>query len=424
MSTDGKNYEATTEKTLKENGTVYIRVVKNEEDGTIIEGEVIEVEIKNIDKTAPEAQVTYSETNPTNQNVTATITANEEIQEIEGWTRGEDRKTLTKEYIQNAKEEVTIKDIVGNETKVNVEITNIDKTAPEAQVTYSETNPTNKNITATITANEEIQEVEGWTISQDKKKLTKEYEQNAKEEVTIKDIVGNEAKVNIEITNIDKTAPIASVSYNTKNLTNQNVRVAITANEKVQGVTGWTLSTDSKTLTKEYSSNKTETITIKDLAGNEVNKTVEITNIDKIAPTVNVKYSTTNLINGNVTVTVTANEEVQSVVGWTLSNDKKTITKTYQSNAEENVQLKDLAGNTTNAKISIKNIDKEKPVITGVENGKVYKESVIATATDANPGTLLLEKDGTKVEGYTNGKEILEEGTYKLTATDKKTEQK
>ncbi|MBP3832225.1 MAG: dockerin type I repeat-containing protein, partial [Clostridia bacterium] len=47
------------------------------------------------------------------------------------------------------------------------------------------------------------------------------------------------------------------------------------------------------------------------------------------------------------------------------------------------------------------------------------KDSVTPKATDANPGTLLLEKDGTKVEGYTNGKEILEEGTYKLTATDK-----
>ena len=418
MSTDGENYEAVTEKTITENGTVYIRIVK-EEEGNTVEGEVIEVEIKNIDKTAPKAQVAYSNKELTKENVTATITTNEEIQEVEGWTREENRKTLTKEYIQNAKEEITIKDIVGNETKVNVEITNIDKTAPEAQVTYSETNPTNKNVTATITANEEIQEVEGWTISQDKKKLTKEYDANKTEKVIIKDKVGNRKEVEVKVLNIDKTAPIVNVSYNTKKTTNQNVRVTITASEKVQGLTGWTLSTDSKTLTKEYSTNKTETITIKDLAGNSTNATIEITNIDKTAPTINVKHSTTNLTNGNVTVTVTANEEVQSVVGWALSNDKKSITKTYQSNAEENVQLKDLAGNTTNAKISIKNIDKEKPVITGVENGKVYKDSVTPKATDANPGTLLLEKDGTKVEGYTNGKEILEEGTYKLTATDK-----
>ena len=226
-------------------------------------------------------------------------------------------------------------------------------------------------------------------------------------------------KSTVSLLKSDVFSPDVTVEYSEANKTNQNVTATITANEEIQGIEGWTLSTDKKQLTKEYSENKTEEVTIKDLAGNSTNATIEIKNIDKTAPTVNVKYSTTNLTNGNVTVTITANEEVQSVVGWTLSNDKNTITKTYQSNAEENVQLKDIAGNIANTKISIKNIDKEKPVITGIENGIVYKDSVTTTATDANPGTLLLEKDGTKVEGYTNGKEIIEEGAYKLTATDK-----
>ena len=296
MSTDGENYEAVTEKTITENGTVYIRIVK-EEEGNTIEGEVIEVEIKNIDKTAPEAQVAYSNKELTKENVTATITTNEEIQEVEGWIRGEDRKQLTKEYSQNKTEEITIKDLAGNFTKAIIEITNIDKTAPEGQVTYSETNPTNKNVIATITANEEIQEVEGWTISQDKKKLTKEYNENKTEKVIIKDKIGNEKEVDVKVLNIDRTAPLASVNYSTKNKTNKNVTVTMTANEKIQGITGWTLSSDKKKLTKEYSANKTEEITIKDLAGNSTNATIEITNIDKTAPTINVKHSTTNLTN-------------------------------------------------------------------------------------------------------------------------------
>ena len=50
---------------------------------------------------------------------------------------------------------------------------------------------------------------------------------------------------------------------------------------------------------------------------------------------------------------------------------------------------------------------------------KTYKGSVTAIATDDNPGALALEKDGVRVEGYTNGKEIIEEGTYRLIATDK-----
>ena len=418
MSIDGENYEAIMEKTITENGIVYVRIVK-EEEGNTIEAEELEIEINNIDKIAPKAQVVYSTTNPTNQNVTVTINTNEEIQEIEGWTRGENRKSIAKEYEQNTTEEITITDLAGNSTKVAIEITNIDKTAPEGQVTYSETNPTNKNVIATITANEEIQEVEGWTISQDKKKLTKEYNENKTEKVIIKDKIGNEREVDVKVLNIDRTKPEVRVTYSTKSKTNKNVTATITVNEEIQGITGWTLSSDKKKLTKEYSANKTETITIKDLAGNTSNVAIEITNIDKTAPTANVEYSTTNLTNQNVTVTIEANEEIQGITGWTLSNDKKTLTKTYQSNIEETIQVKDLAGNTVDKDISIKNIDKTKPEIAGVENANNYNDSVIITVTDTNPGTLLLEKDEEKVEGYTNGKEIIEEGTYKLTAVDK-----
>ena len=181
---------------------------------------------------------------------------------------------------------------------------------------------------------------------------------------------------------------------------------------------GWTIITPTKdiTVTKKGLETGLYYIYVKDLAGNISSNSVMIS---PISLEVEVIYSTQQITNENITVTITANEKVQGLTGWTLSTDSKTLTKEYSANKTETITIKDLAGNSTNATIEIKNIDKEKPVITGVENGKVYKESVTATATDANPGTLLLEKAGTKVEGYTNGKEIIEEGTYKLTATDK-----
>jgi len=118
-------------------------------------------------------------------------------------------------------------------------------------------------------------------LSSDKKTLTKEYSANIKETITIKDLAGNEAQANIEINNIDKTGPSVKVEYSTKNPTKENVKVTITSNEEIQSVTGWTLSSDKKTLTKEYTENTIETITIKDLAGNETQVNIEITNIDK-----------------------------------------------------------------------------------------------------------------------------------------------
>ena len=98
-------------------------------------------------------------------------------------------------------------DNVGNETITRSEAFHFDNTAPNVNVEYSTKNPTRENVKVTITSNEEIQEVEGWTLSSDKKILTKEYTENTTENITIKDLAGNETQVDIEITNIDKTLP-------------------------------------------------------------------------------------------------------------------------------------------------------------------------------------------------------------------------
>ena len=65
----------------------------------------------------------------TNQSVTVTITANEEITIDDTWTKVSDTK-YSKEYSENASETVTITDKAGNTSEVTVEITNIDKIAP------------------------------------------------------------------------------------------------------------------------------------------------------------------------------------------------------------------------------------------------------------------------------------------------------
>ena len=114
---------------------------------------------------------------------------------------------------------VYAEDKVGNETITRSEAFNFDNTAPNANVEYSTKNPTKENVKVTITSNEEVQELEGWTLSTNKNILTKEYTENTKETITIKDLAGNETKANIEITNIDKTLPdivIGDINNDTK----------------------------------------------------------------------------------------------------------------------------------------------------------------------------------------------------------------
>ena len=87
--------------------------------------------------------------------------------------------------------------------------------------------------------------------------------------------------------------------------------------------------------------------------------------LDEKEPIVKIKYSTQELTNQNVTVILTTNEEVQAISGWTLSQDKKTLTKVYENNTTEIITLKDLVGNEVKQTITISNIDKTlKPVKT------------------------------------------------------------
>ena len=314
--------------------------------------------VKIIDIIKPKATVKYSITKKTNKNVVVTITADEEIQGVSGWILSKDKKVLTKTYKVNGIEKIPIKDLAGNEISKQIKVANIDKVAPKVTVKYSTTKLINGNVKVTITANEEIKHLNGWTLSKDGKILTKTYTKNSKETKTIYDEVGNKTAVTIKIDNIDKTVPKATIKYSKTTTTNDDVKVTITANEQMQVVNGWILSKDRKVLTKTYKVNTTEKITLKDLAGNSISKQIKVVNIDKVAPKATVKYSTTSPTKGNVKVTITSNESVKQIKGWTLSKDGKILTKTYTKNIKESVTICDIAGNNSTANIKIDNIEK------------------------------------------------------------------
>ena len=317
------------------------------------------IDIKNIDKENPEVEVKYSTTEKTLNDVIVTIGANEELQEIEGWQLSDDKKSLNKTYTKNDEETITIYDLAGNSTTETIKVENIDKEKPQYEVEYSTTLSTNEDVIITITANEEIQSIEGWKLSEDKKLLTKKYTENTEEEIIIKDIVGNSAsKTIIKINNIDKIKPEINVSYSITELTNQDIIVTITANEEIKEIEGWNLSTDKKELKKEFTSNTEENITISDLAGNTISDTIKIGNIDKVTPKIEIKYSTTSATDKDVIVTITSDKIIRNVDGWTLSSDKKQLTKNFNENGEEEITIIDEAGNSVTTKIKVSNIDK------------------------------------------------------------------
>jgi len=351
----------------------------------------IQVKIENIDTTAPELSVKYDIIQPTNKSVTATITANEQMQQLEGWTISEDGKTLTKIYTENTEKNIDVYDLAGNKSTVQVKITNIDKTEIQATVEYSTTILTNKNVIVKIISNKEIKEVEGWTLLEDKKTLTKEYAGNSNEDVILQDLVGNEREIKISVQNIDKIAPKVDVEYSTLKQTNKSITVTIAANEDLKSLEGWTLEEDGKTLTKIYSKNITENIDVYDLAGNKVTAKITIRNIDTTLPNIEVKYSTTENTKEDVVVTIVSDEQLQEVDGWTISEDGKTLTKKYEKNVEETIKIYDIAGNELEVQISVKNIDKtttQKPVVEDTQNSE-KPDTAPSRIPDAGSNTLI-----------------------------------
>lgn len=171
-----------------------------------------------------------------------------------------------------------LKDEVGNEKTTTHKII-VDSTKPELEISYSNTQITNENVTVTIKANEEIQPVSGWNLSLDKRQLSKTFSANTNTNVAVRDIAGNESTAKIEINNIDKTNPEIEINYSTTSQTIDSVTVTIKANERIQGIEGWTLSNDETTLTKVFDENDTQTVTIRDIAGNTITKSIVVANI-------------------------------------------------------------------------------------------------------------------------------------------------
>ncbi len=540
------------------------------------------VNVTNIDKDAPVLTAEYNITVSTNKNVIATIKSNEALQSVEGWNLAEDKKSITREYEANVSEDITVKDLVGNEQAITITITNIDKEAPivggftegkssyktvtptfnetiatiqkdgeEAQaytsgteisadgdyvlvvtdaagntttveftidnvapvfdtledvtlkngdvfdtkvvakdsvdgdievvpvitfngseveaidttgendgeytLTYTATDEAGNTATTTrrvivdattatlvsmqssnpdattevtirVEFNEKMQLLDGWIAESDAQlAFTKKYTENANETVEFKDIAGNTTSVNISINNIDSDAPSAAVSYSTTEPTQGNVMATITAGEELKEVTGWTLSEDKKSMTKEYTDNTVtdEVVTISDLAGNTADVTVKVNNIDRVAPTGTVTYSETENTKNNVVATISADEKLKEVAGWTLSEDKKSMTKEYTDNtvADEVVTISDLAGNTVDVTVTVNNIDRNAPEIAGLTEGVSSYKTLDLTFTDmTGPITVTLQKgtEAAVIEELASGgtKTINAEGAYKLIAKD------
>lgn len=114
-------------------------------------------------------------------------------------------------------------------------------------------------------------------------------------------------------------------------------------------------------LNKTIATNEKVVLTYKDKDSKDY--TVELTSSPKIqlsevkeGLTATVTYNPTNNTTEKVTATIKTNKKVNKVDGWILSEEGKTLTKTYSENTTETVHLVDLDGMKKDVEIKITNI--------------------------------------------------------------------
>ena len=390
------------------------------------------INISNIDKEVPIIKNIIYDYNSSPKQVIAIIEADEKIKvkglgsadlynnnltdsEAEGYGVSKNKSVKIVYYRKDANttsnteltDTISICDEAGNEVEGGVEV-HVDIFPPKVNVAYniSQNTYTNKSVIVNLRAIDEyISKYEtsttGWNLSKDKYTLTKTYEANTEEFITIYDAKGNKQKYTITITQIDKQKPYI-VRKNTTTNTDKSLNVIIIFNENVKTLAkGWE-NTSGNLLRKKYSSVRNEIVTVSDKAGNTYNFEVKITAgqngyleaeiYDREPPVVeNINYETKNKTNKNVNVTIVVNKEVKEPSGWELSKGtnefegKWVLSKTYKTNVENEVlEITDLSGNKIigddvidgKIHITIDNIDKIAPKVEKSEfiekaNGKL-----------------------------------------------------
>jgi len=204
-----------------------------------------------------------------------------------------------------------------------------DKTPPKITETLNITEYTNKSVKITIkvTDKSSIKSVK-WASGAkkisyfensgkvlklgSKNTVSVTVKKNATYTFYAKDKAGNQIKKKVIISNIDKTAPVASISLSTEKYTNKNVTVTIKSADDLSGVQlvkylyGEKVASDflndgtvisvTNTGVSKFKATKSGTYSIYfcDKAGNEMVSSVVVKNIDKTKPTVSATYSVMN----------------------------------------------------------------------------------------------------------------------------------
>ncbi len=360
------------------------------------------------------SKVTASTSAWTNENVTLTVTASDNVYGIyrysfidgDGW-----RKTNNKTFSENGTIQIRVKDYAGNiSDRYTYVIDNIDKTAPTiSKVALSSTSWTNGSVKVTVTASDSASGLAAKAYSFDNGSTWqannyKSFSSNTSTiNIKVRDALGNIATYSsnpVKISNIDKTAPTASASAD---VTSASVKITVTASDELSGLhsTAYSFDEGAWQASNVYLTEPCETITIKvrDKANNIKEFEYTPPAIDGI--TVTPSISNDEWTNGKVVLTVNGSGIVKYKFGdndWQTENYFE-----FAENGEVVILVEDENGFDSNAPTyNITNIDKTDPVVPSVyeQDGTLYISAPSLGEKGGSPETLKYQLGDNNEDNY------------------------
>lgn len=186
------------------------------------------------------------------------------------------------------------------------------------------------------------------------------------------------------------------------------------------------ISGNENKVSKEITENGTYVLKVKDILNNIKTETIEINNIDTIAPLIT-SFAANNKTNYSV-LTVVAKDEESGLAEYPYSFDNKatwTNKTTYEvsTEGEHYVYVKDNAGNESSLKVNVVLSKVEPPSIGNIINGEVTdnKRKIIISLLNNNESTkIIITNNGSEPANDQQWQPVvgnvytvfLEEGTY------------
>ena len=255
------------------------------------------------------------------------IVADKKISVLPGWYRvGNDGKAIGTTIHYNVKDQlVTVSDLYGNESSIMLNFNNVeDPYIPGLTINYSNSSLTNKDVTVTFSANEELSETTnfGWEhVNGDVKTLSKTFSENVPNgKISIMtDKLYRPVLFSYTVSNIDKKAPVCEVEYSTTDVVKGAVKATIWSDEEIESVNVTEKANATKVVKMDengnkkygivlyYTKNANDVVTVRDMAYNVSLVKVDINNIDE---KVDGLYSKLESTTQGAKVTIGANENI------------------------------------------------------------------------------------------------------------------